>query len=61
MNQTKQIAIERFGEACVEEAESYYETDFDKEFWRDLTDSERWDYLCRAKYNLERRVIEYQI
>lgn len=51
---TKAKAVERFGVKIVEEAESYYETDFDKHFWSDLDEYERLGYIRRAKYSMER-------
>ncbi|MHA2279964.1 MAG: hypothetical protein ACXAC5_03685 [Promethearchaeota archaeon] len=50
----KEDAVKRFGADVVYEAESYYETDFDKEFWRDLDADERLDYIHRARYNMKK-------
>jgi hypothetical protein len=51
----KEMAVKEFGAEVVSEAESYYETYYDKEFWRDLNFDERSGYLNRAKYNLEKQ------
>ena len=46
----KQEAIERFGEKVVDDAESNFETDFDKDFWGpELSDQERLEYFHKAK------------
>jgi hypothetical protein len=52
MTMTKQDAIQQFGGDVVYEAESYYETDFGKDFWNDLPDNERRSYLNRAEEKL---------
>ena len=46
---TKEDAIAEFGPEVVDKAESDYETDFDKNFWLDLSDEERQRYLIRVQ------------
>lgn len=50
----KEKAIAKFDADIVEEAESYYETDFGKNFWSDLDDEERVGYFYRAQHVLNR-------
>ena len=44
----KELALELFGERVIIEAEGYYETDFGKNFWSDLTADERHGYFVKA-------------
>lgn len=48
-NITEEEAIEKFGQETVDLAVSFYETDFDKYFWDQLSYNEKIDYLNRAK------------
>lgn len=48
----KEKAIQKWGADVVEEAVSYYETDFGKEFWAQLNEEERHHYLVKARRNL---------
>lgn len=44
----KERAVAAFDEKVIYLAESFYETDFDKHFWNDLNDEEKFDYIARA-------------
>lgn len=48
----RQKYVDKYGEEIVDEAEGYYETYFDKDFWYDLDDYEVMDYISRAKWHL---------
>ena len=45
----KEEMINHYGEKVVSEAESLYETDFDKSFWDDLSHDERHDYITAVR------------
>jgi len=45
----KPQAIEKYGAQVVDDAESAYETDFDKYFWQDLDAQERDGYFKRCE------------
>ncbi len=49
----RMAAVEKFGWLVVDEAEGYYQTDYAKEFWRDLNEEERNHYFFKAKSYLE--------
>jgi hypothetical protein len=51
-NNAYKKALIEYGPRVVHEAESYYGTDFDKNFWDDLNEQERNAYLAQAKYRL---------
>ena len=46
--------IKKYGADVIGEAESYYETDFGKDFWRDLYDVDRLEYIADAKRALNK-------
>jgi len=52
LNKYRESLENKYGKAVIDEAISMYETDFDKEFYRDLTREEQLDYISKAKYNL---------